>query len=172
LKNRPQTTVDSPQSTHQNYAASECLNTAGSVLARILKSNHKDQLSMYSMSNSIHLSNETLLRPLICQRQVMPGRTGKGRGPTPQLQLRGKTVPFGHWEDRSFHSLGRRKSARFAPRNDRECSFSKIPKKLREFIHTRFSQKLSDRGNPRIILYLEYRPDNFVYLVCLVDLVC
>ena len=27
---------------------------------------------------------------------------------------RGKTVPFGHWEDRSFHSLGRRKSARFA----------------------------------------------------------
>ena len=41
--------------------------TAGTVLARILKSSHSDHLSIYCMSSSIHFSNGMELLPLTCQ---------------------------------------------------------------------------------------------------------
>ena len=59
------------------YAAPEPFRTAGTVLARISRSSHNDQVRMYCRSNSIHFSNVVELLPLICQRQVMPGRTLK-----------------------------------------------------------------------------------------------
>src|ERR1700728_2943678 len=60
-------------------AAPEPLTTAGMVRARILRSSQSDHLSMYWMSNSIHLSNGIKLRPLTCHKQVMPGFTLKRR---------------------------------------------------------------------------------------------
>ena len=53
--------------------------TAGTVPIRILRSRSRDQVSMYSRSWRIQLSKSVLLRPLICQMQVMPGRTLKRR---------------------------------------------------------------------------------------------
>ena len=53
--------------------------TADMVLARILMSSHNDQLSIYSISSSIHFSNGMPDRPSTCQRQVIPGRTLKRR---------------------------------------------------------------------------------------------
>ena len=72
---------------------------AGMVRSRIMPSRPSDQRSMYSRSSCIHCSNERLLRPETCQRQVNPGltlkrrfchatsirtasRTESGRGPT------------------------------------------------------------------------------------------
>jgi hypothetical protein len=48
---------------------------AGIVFAMIFRSFKYDQLSMYAMSKSIHLSKSILLRPLICHKQVSPGLT-------------------------------------------------------------------------------------------------
>src|SRR4051794_39445072 len=59
------------------YAAPDPRRTAGKVLARISKSSHNDQLRMYCKSNSIHFSKVVELRPLICHKQVIPGRTLK-----------------------------------------------------------------------------------------------
>ena len=74
--------------------------TTGTVRQRIFKSSQSDQLSMYSRSSRTQsLKSVTLLRPLICHRQVSPGltlsrrrcarslnrltsSTGSGRGPT------------------------------------------------------------------------------------------
>ena len=81
------------------YMAPEPFMIAGTVFTNILKSNHNDQLSIYFMSSSIHLSKDVLLLPLTCQRHVMPGCTlnlrrcqswlkplksliGRGLGPT------------------------------------------------------------------------------------------
>ncbi len=61
------------------YSAPEPCNTAGIVFVRILRSSHKDQVSMYSISSCIHCSKGMELLPLTCQRQVMPGRTLKRR---------------------------------------------------------------------------------------------
>src|SRR5262245_7863327 len=47
--------------------------TAGTVWASILMSSQNDQLSIYCWSSSIHCLKEISLRPLICQRQVIPG---------------------------------------------------------------------------------------------------
>ena len=61
------------------YSAPEPRITAGIVFVRILRSNHRDQWSMYSISNSIHFSKGMEQRPLTCQIHVMPGRTLKRR---------------------------------------------------------------------------------------------
>src|SRR5437773_10884872 len=62
-----------------NQAAPDPFSTAGIVLIRILKSSHKDHLSIYCRSSCIHLSKEIELRPLTCHRQVRPGLTVKRR---------------------------------------------------------------------------------------------
>jgi len=49
--------------------------TTGMVFNRIIKSKLSDQVSMYSKSSSSHLLKGRLLRPEICQIQVMPGLT-------------------------------------------------------------------------------------------------
>src|SRR6185436_14081290 len=49
--------------------------SAGIVLRTILTSCSSDHVSMYSTSRRTISSNESLFRPLTCQRPVMPGRT-------------------------------------------------------------------------------------------------
>jgi hypothetical protein len=49
--------------------------TAGMVLAKICRSSQIDHWSIYSMSSSIHFSNEMELLPATCHKQVIPGRT-------------------------------------------------------------------------------------------------
>ena len=51
--------------------------TAGTVRSIILKSNNNDQLSIYSISNSIHFSKCRELRPSTCHQEVIPGGTLK-----------------------------------------------------------------------------------------------
>src|ERR1700686_4287570 len=53
----------------KDHAAPVPFKTTGMVFTRILKSIHSDHWSMYCISRSIQWSNETELRPLICQRQ-------------------------------------------------------------------------------------------------------
>jgi hypothetical protein len=62
-----------------SHEAPNPFRTAGIVLSNILISSHRDQLSIYPMSSSIHFSKLRLLRPFTCQRQVMPGRMLKRR---------------------------------------------------------------------------------------------
>ena len=57
------------------YEAPFPLSTAGIVFSRIFKSSMGDQESMYSRSSCIQRSKSRLLRPLTCQRPVMPGLT-------------------------------------------------------------------------------------------------
>jgi len=67
------------RSRRQSHAAPVPFKTTGMVFTRILKSIHSDHWSMYFKSSSIHFSKGIELRPLICQRQVIPGRTLKRR---------------------------------------------------------------------------------------------
>src|SRR5437879_9699844 len=62
-----------------SQAAPVPFRTAGIVRIKIWRSSHRDHLSMYCMSSSIHRSKEMELLPLICQRQVIPGRMLKRR---------------------------------------------------------------------------------------------
>ena len=60
-------------------AAPSAVRIAGIVRSRILQSSASDQRSMYSRSSCIHSSNERLLRPETCHKQVRPGFTLKRR---------------------------------------------------------------------------------------------
>src|SRR5271165_1052313 len=89
------------------------MSTTGTVRRRIQRSSQIDQLSTYSRSSFTQESkSRTSFRPLICQRQVMPGFTlkrrrcegssklstsyvGNGRGPTRLI-----------WPARTFQSCG------------------------------------------------------------------
>lgn len=59
--------------------APRCCNTAGIVLAMILRSRESDHESMYCISSCIQFSKSTSLRPDICHRQVNPGLTDRRR---------------------------------------------------------------------------------------------
>src|ERR1700723_1144367 len=63
----------------EHQAAPVPRSTAGTVRARIFRSSHKDHLSMYCMSSSIHCSNGMEFLPLTCHRHVIPGLTLKRR---------------------------------------------------------------------------------------------
>lgn len=59
-----------------HYTAPFEINTGGKVINNILKSNHKDQLSIYCKSSLAHsLKSEILFLPYVCQIQVIPGCT-------------------------------------------------------------------------------------------------
>jgi hypothetical protein len=57
------------------YTAPEPRKTAGIVQNSILISSQTDHCSMYRISNAIHSSKPIELRPITCQRQVIPGFT-------------------------------------------------------------------------------------------------
>jgi len=54
-------------------------NTVGTVSKRIFRFSNSDRVSTYRTSRSIISEKVVRLRPLTCQRPVMPGRTAKRR---------------------------------------------------------------------------------------------
>ena len=119
--------------------------TAGKVRDRILKSSQIDQLSIYSRSSRTQsLKSETLLRPLICHRQVSPGLTLSRRRCAKSLNRL-----------TSFTGSGRGPDQAHLAAQDVE--------ELGQLIEAVLAQELPDGGDARVIGNFEDRAAHFVH---------
>ena len=127
------------------------LRTAGIVLARILKSNQRDQWSMYSMSSSIHLFEGN------GASAVDLPQAGNARADTKAtaLPILVESLVVAH---------GKR-----ARTDQAHVAFQHI-EELRQLIDAHFPQELPDTSNARIILELEHRATGLVEVLNFVDL--
>ena len=157
---------------NSSYSAPEARNTAGIVFVRILRSNHSDHRSIYSISSFIHFSKGVSDLPFTISGDSSPlrvkvrssicGQFKRDVGSTvdlpeaghagtntkaPTVPVLAKTLIVSKWQ---------RSGA-----DEAHVSLEHIDQ-LRQFVDAGSSQKPTNRCDPRIIPYFEYGPAHIV----------